>query len=53
MIGYRKFTVALAAIVSASTCVAFGWIDGTQYVTVVVAAVGIFAYANSQRKVAP
>lgn len=53
MIGYRKFAVAVSAIASASICVGFGWIDGTQYVTVVVAAVGIFAYANSQRKVTP
>jgi hypothetical protein len=44
--GLRKWSIALSAIASATACVAFGWIDGQQYVATMSITVGSFLTAN-------
>jgi hypothetical protein len=44
--GYRKAGIAALAILSATLAVACEWIEGGQYVTVVVSAVTTFCVVN-------
>lgn len=48
--GLRKVLVCMACILSATLSVGAGWIDGAQYVTVVLGTAGGFLVANSVRK---
>jgi len=52
-LGGRKFAVALLALLSVTALTAFGRLDGSAYVTVVVAVVGLYGAANvTQRALA-
>ena len=48
--GYRKFIVAMTAIVSATGMVAAGYVSDSIYSTVMLASVGIFSLANASQK---
>lgn len=53
MIGYRKFTVAMACWLSTSLLCAAGLVDGAQYVMAVGLIVGLYGTANVVARVVP
>ena len=46
LIGYRKFTIALVALISGVGLCAFGRLDGSQFVTLAASVFAIFGTAN-------
>ena len=50
LIGYRKFTIALVALISGVGLCAFGRMDGSQFVTLAASVFAIFGTANVAAK---
>ena len=53
LIGYRKFTVAMACWLSTSALAAAGLVDGGQYVTAIGLIVGLYGTSNVAARMLP